>query len=96
MRLIFFVISLALVIWFVVKIRSSILEGQVSQEPLTLREKVITWLLCFFNPIWGGAIMYYSWKKRLPLKAKQANRISFVVLGLQFLLVIFLGVLRRG
>lgn len=50
--------------------------GQVSQEPLTKKEKIIIWILCILNPLIAGGIFYYGWKKKLPVKAKQANQIS--------------------
>ncbi len=62
--------------------------GQVSQEPLTGQEKILVWVLCVFNPILAGAILYYGWRKILPEKARMANQISFAALGLAFVLLI--------
>ncbi len=53
-------------------------DGQMSDEPLTLLEGLIISILCFFNPYVSGVIFYYGWKKKLPRKAKQANRISII------------------
>ncbi len=61
--------------------------GQVSQESLTGKEKAIIWFLCIFQPVWCGAILYYGWKNKLPVKAKQANNISLWA----FLILILLG-----
>ncbi|MFZ2038942.1 MAG: hypothetical protein WAV11_03320 [Minisyncoccia bacterium] len=56
---------------------SKVPSGQVSQEPLTKVEKIYVWIICLFNPILGGAILYYGWKNRLPAKARKSNMISF-------------------
>ena len=70
---------------------------QVSQEFLTRNEKIIIWIICFFDPIWGGAIFYYGWKKILPQKAKTANHISLWMFLIQIVVGVTFGFLRgRG
>jgi len=65
-------------------------KGQISEEPLTTKEKILIWILCIFNPIWAGVVLYYGWKKRLPVKAKQANKISLWAFFLEFVLGVIL------
>ena len=69
--------------------KAKVAEGQSSQEPLTKKEKIITWIVCIINPIIAGAILYFGWKKRLPVKANQANKISFIA----FFIFLMLGIL---
>ncbi|HLD61824.1 MAG TPA: hypothetical protein VI998_02505 [Patescibacteria group bacterium] len=77
---------LIFVIWLMVDRKSKVQEGQVDSNPLTGNEKILIWVICFLNPILGGAILYYGWRKKLPLKAKQANTISFAAFGLLLLI----------
>lgn len=63
--------------------RDSLLSGGLSQK-----EKVITWLACLVIPVWSGAVLYYFWRKKDPLKAKQANEISFIAFCIWFPIVL--------
>lgn len=88
------VIWIPIVIWCLVlmfKIRSSVPEGQSSDQPLSTEEKIQIWIICLLIPILGGAIFYYGWKNRLPIKAKTANRISWTVFGLSAILLIIMS-----
>ena len=76
------------VIWLTLDRRSKVLKGQVNNNPLNRKEKLFIWTICFLNPIWGGAILYYGWRKILPEKAKQANTISFGAFGILIILEI--------
>jgi hypothetical protein len=55
-------------------VKSKVPEGQQDQSPLTSHEK--TWILvtCTFSPLFSQAVYYYGWKKKLPVKAKSANK----------------------
>ena len=58
------------------------------------KEKLYIWAIYLLNPIWGGAILYYGWKNKLPVKAKSANQISLwaffleLVIGIGFLVLV--------
>ncbi|MHC4153262.1 MAG: hypothetical protein ACYSSP_14380 [Planctomycetota bacterium] len=80
-------VAFVVVIVFEIITKRKLEKGQISEEPLTVGEKVLTWICCLFNPIISGAILYYGWRKRLPTKAKTANRISWIA----FSIVILLG-----
>ena len=88
MQFIVFLVVLIVTTILMIKAKSQLVENTTSNEPLSRKEKLIIWILCIFNPILAGAILYYGWKKRLPKKAKQANSISlwafFIVVGLVF------------
>ncbi len=88
-----FIVIAAVIIFEIVTKRK--LKVQISEEPLTTGEKVWIWIFCIINPILAGAILYYGWKKRLPNKAKSANRISWyaVLILLLFALVPFLFII---
>ncbi len=68
--------------------KNKLASGQISEDPLSSGEKILVWIFCIFNPFLAGAILYYGWKNRLPTKAKVANRISWIALGLSFVLFI--------
>lgn len=75
---------------YMIKEKRRVPEGQIVQDSLIGKQKALIWILCLLNPIVAGAIFYYGWKKRLPVKAKQANQISLwafvieIVLGIVF------------
>jgi magnesium-transporting ATPase (P-type) len=69
-------VLLSLVLMF--KERSSAASGQKMQEPLSSTEKLYIWLLVLISPIVSGAIFYYGWKKTMPVKARQANKINWL------------------
>lgn len=79
-----FLLALIGVIIFEIKLKSKLEKDQISETPLSKSEIALTWLFCIFNPILGGAILYYGWRKRLPAKAKAANKISWMA----FLIII--------
>ncbi|MDO8676496.1 MAG: hypothetical protein Q7K16_02500 [Candidatus Azambacteria bacterium] len=84
--LIFIVLALAYTVF--IRFRYKVAgESTVIADSLTSWEKVFIWLLCLVNPIWGGGIMYYGWKKVLPNKASEANKISLIA----FLIEIVIG-----
>lgn len=73
-------VLVAIILCFVLMFnrRSKVPKGQVSMDPLSGTEKLYIWIICLFNSIIGGAILYYGWKNRLPQKAKSANHISMI------------------
>lgn len=64
---------------FMRKVKSQVVDGQVINDSLTKKEKIIVWIASLLQPIIAGAVFYYGWKKKLPAKAKQANNISLIV-----------------
>ena len=62
---------------YMIKEKRRVPEGQTVQDPLTGKQKALIWILCLLNPLVAGIIFYYGWEKRLPVKARQANQISF-------------------
>jgi hypothetical protein len=85
--------------FYVPSINKGIEKGKISQDPLTKKEKVITWILCILCPVINGAIFYYGLKKKFPVKAKKANTISIISFLIEFiilgLLVISIGSASR-
>lgn len=82
-------LSLAAIV-YMTKERRRVSKGQVVQDSLVLKEKIIIWILCLVDPVIAGAIFYYGWKKRLPVKAKQANRISWLVFSIAVIIIVIL------
>ena len=64
---------------FIVVVKKKVSSGQISQEPLTMKERIFVLILNILNPVWSGFIFYFGWRKQLPLKAKSSNRISYIV-----------------
>lgn len=85
---IIFLIVLATTIYIMITEKKSVPAGQTSQEPLTKKLKVVIWVLCIFNPLIAGTILYYGWKKKLPVKAHKANQISLWA----FFILIVIGI----
>jgi len=86
MAQIFWLVVLIVTIVMMIKAKSKIVEGQQLADSLSGGEKIIIWILCLLNPILSGAIFYYGWKKKLPVKAKQANTISLWAALLELIL----------
>ncbi len=80
------------IIWMI-KGRNSVPEGQIVSDSLTTKQKFFMVILCFLNPIIAGAIFYYGWKNKLPIKAKQANNISLLVFAIPIIIFIGLAIL---
>jgi hypothetical protein len=76
--------------------KKKLVPGQISEEPLTVTEKILVFVFCIFNPYLAGAILYYGWRNRLPNKAKTANRISWIALGLIIASVVIGAMLGLG
>ncbi len=91
MKIIIALLPFIIAIIYMMKIKKHAPEEQVLEELLTKQEKIIVGILCFLNPIYGGATFYYGWKKKLPRKAKQANNISLGCFLIQLLIVIVLN-----
>ncbi|MCX6764231.1 MAG: hypothetical protein NTU58_00780 [Candidatus Nealsonbacteria bacterium] len=73
------------------RIKAKLAVGQVSQEPLTKDERIKIWILALFNPIWTDIILYFGWRKSLPIKAKNANLICFITFFLWLALSYLIG-----
>lgn len=82
-------------VYFAIKTKARVPENQISQEPLIGKEKMIIWLYSFLDPFVAGAIFYHWWRKKLPVKAKQANKISWlaalILIVLYWLMIYFFG-----
>lgn len=61
-------------------------EDFICKDHLNKIETSHIWLICILSPVLGGAIIYWGWKKRIPMKARAANKISV----LAFILVLML------
>lgn len=55
----------------------------MNKDILQGNEKIIVWVANIINPLIAGFLFYYMWKKSFPNKAKQANRVSFIVAGVE-------------
>lgn len=56
----------------------------MNEDKLARNEKFIVWVANIINPLLAGFLFYYMWRKNFPNKAKQANRVSFIVFGIEF------------
>ncbi|MFT7644986.1 MAG: hypothetical protein ACI9BF_000655 [Candidatus Paceibacteria bacterium] len=92
---IFFIAAIIVAYLFQIHEGKKVPDGQVTQEPLSSSLKLWVWVICFFNPVYGGAIFYYGWKKKMPVMAKQANNASLIIFLLQIVsgfILLYFGV----
>lgn len=64
---------------------------------LTRNEKIQVIITEIFNPLIGGTFYYYCWKKDFPKKASQANLYSWIIFGIEILIifgVVYLGLAK--
>lgn len=71
---------------------SKVKKNTASDIELSGKEKAQVIITEILNPVVAGAIYYYGWKKVLPKKAKQANKYSFIIVGVIILISIILSV----
>ena len=70
--------------------RRNLLSPSDAGFPLSTVERSLTWYFCLVNPITAGAILYYGWRHRLPVRANQANRISYLAAVIELIAVVTL------
>jgi len=75
--------AIVVTVWLMTDRRGKVKHNDINHSGLTSDEKLMVWLVCIFDPIISGAIFYYGWKKKLPKKASQANKISWMVVGIE-------------
>ena len=57
---------------------------------LTQNEKIQVIITEVLDPVIAGAFYYYCWKNQFPKKARQANLYSFIIVGIELIIVILL------
>lgn len=62
------------------KEKSAVPEGQTDETPLSGNMFWYVLVLCLLAPLIAQTIFYYGWKKRLPQKAKKANRLGWLAI----------------
>ena len=74
--------------------RRQVLDGQLDEQLFFGKEKILVWVACLLNPVWNGPLFYYGMRKKLPARARQANRISWIAFLIFLLLfgIIFAAV----
>jgi hypothetical protein len=55
------------------------IDNIISQEKMSITETLIVIIATILNPVLFGAIFYFVWRHRYPVKAKQSNKISMIV-----------------
>jgi len=58
-------------------------HAELPNEPFTRSEIIQVWIIAVLNPLVTGPLLYYGLKDRWPSKARQANRISILVLAIE-------------
>ena len=95
MRGIIFLIVLGISIYVMVTEKKKVPQETISSDSLSKKQKILIWVLCIFDPLIAGAILYYGWKKRLPTKAKEANSISWkaalIVAGITIIVLVLVS-----
>lgn len=57
----------------------------MNKDTLQGSEKIVVWIANIVNPLLAGFLFYYMWKKSFPHKASQANKVSFIVFGVEII-----------
>ncbi len=65
---------------FAIMIRERRQSAIPDLRPLVGTTRMLVWVTCLLSPVWSGIVYYYGWHKRLPMMAKQANRITFIAI----------------
>lgn len=78
----------AVSLWVAFGLINKVIATGQSNDLLTSEEKKKVLITEFFSPIIVGAFYYYSWKKNFPEKAKQANKYSWMIIGVLALIAI--------
>jgi hypothetical protein len=60
------------------KMKEKIDLNTLPQDKLTKKEVQVAWIFSLINPVITGAVMYFMWHQTYPIKARQANQISFL------------------
>lgn len=86
-------------IWILPLVWTIYLINQVEKNKfhsggLTQNEKIQVIITEVFNPLISGAFYYYCWKKEFPKKASQANLYSWIIVGIE--VIVILGVSYIG
>jgi hypothetical protein len=68
----------------------------ICKDALTKAEVSQTWPICILSPVLGGAILYLGWKKKLPFKAKHANKISIMAFMVVLCIYVFYAIITRS
>lgn len=84
-------VGLILVLVYTLYVINEVEKTVEVNEALTKDEKLPIIITEIFNPIIVGAFYYYCWKKQFPIKARQANKYSWIIFGIQFLFIICIG-----
>jgi len=58
---------------------------------LTTNEKISIWVTVFLNPIVAVGFYYYCWKKEMPMRAAQANKIGWIAFAILVLVGFAIG-----
>lgn len=82
----YYFLLLALILVLVLRDIRAVEKALSEDQPLFGRDRWKVLLFEFFEPVVAGAFYYYCWKKRFPKRASQANRYSWLIVGLQVLL----------
>jgi hypothetical protein len=78
-------------ILYMIELRKHAPQGTVDTSPLSLRQRSYVLAMVILAPIVAGAVFYYGWIKRMPVKAKQANRWSLLIAAILIVVYLALG-----
>lgn len=80
------ILVLAYTLYFIRRVeRTAQQDGELTQS-----EKIQVIITEILNPLVAGAFYYYCWKNKFPKKASQANLYSWIIVGIDLIVVILL------
>ena len=78
-------VGLILVLAYTLYVINEVEKTAKADGLLTKSEKLPIIITEIFSPIIAGAFYYYCWKKQFSIKARQANKYSWIIFGIEFL-----------
>lgn len=84
-----------LLLGFVLYLINKVERTYQQDGSLTQNEKIQVILSEIFMPVIAGAFYYYCWKNKFPTRAGQANKYSWIIVGIMVLVIIVIGVLNQ-
>lgn len=84
-----FLLSLVVAIIYMLKVRRAGNQNPAMTDGLTIGERILAIFTIFFGGvIVVGAIFYYGWEKRFPLKARSIRHMVWVFLAIDLLILL--------
>lgn len=83
---------LALIFAQVIKKKIKKAHPGASELSLTGKNKAAVVVASIMNPVFSSVFFYFGWKKSLPKMAQKANKIAWIVFGIECVIAFLIGI----